>query len=119
MSRTDYFLRRLLLVVPTFIGITMLCFAITQFVPGGPVDQMMMRMHGMGSGGESVAGGPSSGSASQESMEREREAFRKHFGFDQPLLKRYWKWFWTISSAYRLESRRRFGTAAPSTWCRA
>lgn len=95
MSRTDYFLRRLLLVVPTFIGITMLCFAITQFVPGGPVDQMMMRMHGMGSGGESVAGGPSSGAASQESMEREREAFRKHFGFDQPLLKRYWKWFWT------------------------
>lgn len=95
MSRADYFIRRLLLVIPTFLGITLLCFAITQFVPGGPVDQMMMRMHGMGAGGESSGGPATSGVASQETLEQERQAFRKHFGFDQPLLKRYWKWLWT------------------------
>lgn len=96
MSRTDYFLRRLLLVIPTFLGITLLCFAITQFVPGGPVDQLMMRMHGMGAGGESSAVSASGGAnASQEAMAQEREAFRKHFGFDQPILKQYWRWLWT------------------------
>ena len=94
MSRVDYFIRRLLLVVPTFLGITLLCFAITQFVPGGPVEQMMMRMHGMGAGGESSSGTTAAGGTSQETLELEREAFRKHFGFDQPLLKRYWKWLW-------------------------
>lgn len=94
MSRTDYFIRRLLLVIPTFLGITLLCFAITQFVPGGPVDQMMMRMHGMGAGGESSSGTNAAGITSQETLEQERQAFREHFGFDQPLLKRYWKWLW-------------------------
>ena len=38
-----YFLRRLLLVVPTFLGITLVCFALTQFVPGGPVEQRLLR----------------------------------------------------------------------------
>ena len=38
---TSYFLRRLLLVIPTFIGITLLVFAITRVVPGGPVERMM------------------------------------------------------------------------------
>ncbi|POF56166.1 peptide ABC transporter permease, partial [Vibrio vulnificus] len=33
----SYFLRRLALVIPTFLGITILIFAITRFVPGGPV----------------------------------------------------------------------------------
>ncbi len=96
MSRADYFLRRLLLVIPTFLGITLLCFAITQFVPGGPVDQLMLRMHGMGAaGGESSGAGVQGAVASQEAAEQERQAFREHFGFNQPLLKRYWKWLWT------------------------
>ncbi|HQC53071.1 MAG TPA: microcin ABC transporter permease, partial [Lentisphaeria bacterium] len=48
MNRFDYFIRRLLLVPPTFIGITLLCFAVIQFVPGGPVEQALMRMRGGG-----------------------------------------------------------------------
>ena len=60
MEKLDYFIRRLILVVPTFIGITMLCFGIIQFVPGGPVEQVIMQMRGMGAtesgrGGGSVA----------------------------------------------------------------
>ena len=32
----DYFIRRTLLIIPTLIGITMLVFMVTRFVPGGP-----------------------------------------------------------------------------------
>lgn len=91
MERFDYFIRRLLLVIPTFIGITMLCFAITQFVPGGPVEQMMMRMRGMGGGGEAVQSGGEGAAATEEA---ERQAYIRHFGFDRPLHVRYWKWLW-------------------------
>ena len=50
MERLNYFIRRFLLVIPTFIGITLLCFVLIQFVPGGPVEQMIMQMKGIGSG---------------------------------------------------------------------
>ena len=55
MDRLDYFIRRILLIIPTFIGITFLCFTIIQFVPGGPVEQAIMRMRGGGEGGETVS----------------------------------------------------------------
>ena len=38
---TAYFIRRTLLIIPTFIGITLLVFAITRFVPGGPIERMI------------------------------------------------------------------------------
>ncbi|MEM6916323.1 MAG: ABC transporter permease, partial [Verrucomicrobiota bacterium] len=50
MDRLSYFLRRLLLVIPTFLGITFLVFGLTQFVPGGPVEQQIAAMRGMGGG---------------------------------------------------------------------
>ena len=48
MEKLDYFIRRFLLVIPTFLGITLLCFALIQFVPGGPVEQMILQMKGIG-----------------------------------------------------------------------
>ena len=56
MERLDYFVRRLLLLVPTFLGITLLCFTVIQFVPGGPVEQMLLRMRGGADGGRRRAG---------------------------------------------------------------
>lgn len=96
MERLQYFVRRMLLVIPTFLGITMLCFAITQFVPGGPVDQMMLKLRGVGTGGETAAGTAFvPGSAGGEgALEAQRQAYIRHFGFDQPVWKRYWKWLW-------------------------
>ena len=38
MNQLGYLCRRLLLAVPTFIGITLVCFALTRFLPGGPVE---------------------------------------------------------------------------------
>ncbi|MDO7733575.1 MAG: microcin ABC transporter permease, partial [Paracoccaceae bacterium] len=43
---TAYLLRRLLLVIPTLIGIMVINFALTQFVPGGPVEQVLARLEG-------------------------------------------------------------------------
>ncbi len=40
---TGYFVRRFLLIIPTFIGITMAVFVVMNFVPGGPVERQIMR----------------------------------------------------------------------------
>ena len=105
MERLDYFIRRLLLVIPTFLGITMLCFAITQFVPGGPVEQLMLQLRGVGAGGEvSQATGAGGAAASEQAAEAERQAFVKHFGFDQPLPVRYWHWLWRDRCGMRARS---------------
>ena len=87
MERWSYFLRRLLLMVPTFLGITFVCFALVQAVPGGPVEQALARMRGMGAG----ESGPSPHAGASVSAEQ-RKALEAHFGFDQPVLRRYWTW---------------------------
>ena len=43
-----YLLRRLLLVVPTLLGIILINFAVVQFAPGGPVEQMLAELRGEG-----------------------------------------------------------------------
>ncbi|NLF93796.1 MAG: ABC transporter permease subunit [Oligosphaeraceae bacterium] len=100
MERIDYFIRRLLLVIPTFLGITFLCFTIIQFVPGGPVEQAILRMKGGGAGGESSSSTEASAGISAE----QREAIRKHFGFDQPFYQRYWQWLIRDRIGMRMES---------------
>ena len=51
-----YILRRLLLVIPTLIGIMIINFSLTQFVPGGPIDQVAARLEGGGDSIESIIG---------------------------------------------------------------
>ncbi|MGH6814865.1 MAG: microcin ABC transporter permease, partial [Hyphomicrobiaceae bacterium] len=43
---TAYLLKRLLLIVPTMLGIMLVCFAIVQFAPGGPVEHMIAKIMG-------------------------------------------------------------------------
>ena len=38
---TAYILKRLLLMIPTLLGVMLITFAVTQFVPGGPVEQLI------------------------------------------------------------------------------
>ena len=49
-----YIFRRILLMIPTLIGIMLVTFTVTQFVPGGPVERMLAEMkgHSAGMGGE-------------------------------------------------------------------
>ena len=52
-----YILRRLLLIIPTLLGIMVINFALVQFVPGGPVEQIIAEMQGEGDVFSSFAGG--------------------------------------------------------------
>jgi len=101
MERMDYFIRRFLLIIPTFIGITILCFALIQFVPGGPVEQVIMQMRGIGAA-ESGRGIEAPGSIS----DKQRKAIEEHFGFDKPFYTRYWKWLVTDRLGMKMESYR-------------
>jgi len=85
-NKLAYFLRRLLLIIPTFLAITFLCFSIAQIVPGGPVDQKIMEMRGFGDSGSSVR------ENARDISEQQREELIKAFGFDKPLIVRYYKW---------------------------
>ena len=66
-----YVLRRLLLMIPTLLGIMLLNFIIVQAAPGGPIDQLLARFEGIsseastrlqGGGGETIDSGESRGS---------------------------------------------------------
>ncbi|MDZ7833899.1 MAG: ABC transporter permease subunit [Desulfobacterales bacterium] len=87
MERLDYFVKRFLLIVPTFLGITILCFLLIQFVPGGPVEQAIMQMKGIGAGETAVGQG-----AAQSITEQQRKDIEAYYGFDQPIYKRYYNW---------------------------
>ncbi|MTH63665.1 microcin C ABC transporter permease YejB [Paracoccus shanxieyensis] len=51
-----YILRRLLLIIPTLIGIMLVNFTLTQFVPGGPIEQVIARVQGEGDAFRNIAG---------------------------------------------------------------
>ena len=84
-----YFIKRLFLIVPTFIGITGVCFLITTTAPGGPIEQKLaqLRFSGAESSGEQTTG--SKYGVSQEVV----EALKKQYGFDKPILVQYLTWF--------------------------
>ncbi|HIF9101352.1 TPA: ABC transporter permease subunit [Photobacterium damselae] len=83
-----YFIRRLFLVIPTFLGITLLIFAITRLVPGGPVERMLASMHSQMDGGVSLSQSGESSALSQDQL-AELNAF---YGLDQPLTTAYINW---------------------------
>ncbi|MCZ8334577.1 MAG: microcin C ABC transporter permease YejB [Rhodobacteraceae bacterium] len=60
-----YILRRLLLIIPTLVGIMVINFALTQFVPGGPIEQVAARLEGDGDAMEVVSGGGDAGVETQ------------------------------------------------------
>ncbi len=89
---TSYFIRRLLLVIPTFLGITLLVFVITRFVPGGPVDKIISEARMMSqSEGVSAPGGESFETGSPLS-EEQIEELKEFYGFDKPVFVSYFEW---------------------------
>jgi microcin C transport system permease protein len=83
-----YFIKRLLLIIPTLLGITIACFVIMQMVPGGPVEQFLQKVKY-----QSQTDGGAGGSKLQSEMtERELANIRKYYGFDKPILTRYFIW---------------------------
>jgi microcin C transport system permease protein len=87
----DYVVRRFLLMIPTFLGITFVTFLLCQFVPGGPIDQLRLQLAGAGGGGEVGGGGP--GSLPQLVIPDDQlKQLNEYYGFDKPLPIAYAQW---------------------------
>lgn len=85
---TAYILRRILLMIPTLFGILLVTFAIIQFVPGGPVDQLVQELAGRGQHGEVSASAPGYRGA-QGVDPKQLERIKALYGFDKPAHERF------------------------------
>jgi microcin C transport system permease protein len=84
-----YILKRLLLMIPTLLGVLLVTFAIIQFVPGGPVEQMVAQLQGRDSGGEGAAA-QGAGYRGRQGVDPKRiEEIRQLYGFDKPAPERF------------------------------
>ncbi|MDA7966910.1 microcin C ABC transporter permease YejB [Ruegeria sp.] len=96
-----YILRRLLLVIPTLLGIMIINFTLVQFVPGGPIEQIIAQAQGQGDAFAGFAGGGEAGvdasaGAGDDTYAGARglppefiEELEKEFGFDKPPVERF------------------------------
>jgi microcin C transport system permease protein len=97
-----YILRRLLLIIPTLLGIMIINFTLVQFVPGGPIEQILANIEGEGDVFQGIAGGGAGEltGASDEGAGRRGlpadfiEQLEKEFGFDKPPLERFLDMLW-------------------------
>jgi len=93
-----YVVRRLLLIIPTLLGILLLNFVIIQAAPGGPVEQMIAKLEGVDSSGTSRISGASGGEASSggnnyrgtQGLDPDLiKQIEKMYGFDKPAYVRF------------------------------
>jgi len=98
-----YILRRLLLIIPTLFGIMVINFTLTQFVPGGPIEQIIANLEGQGDVFESISGGGSEtfeaqgdgGYVGARGLPQEFiDELEKEFGFDKPAHIRFGLMLW-------------------------
>ncbi|SFE47955.1 microcin C ABC transporter permease YejB [Roseivivax sediminis] len=104
----SYILRRLLLIIPTLLGILVVNFVLTQFVPGGPIEQTLANIQGRGDVFGGFSGGQGADVASQELLGSGDsqypgaqglppefiEQLEREFGFDKPPLERFLNMVW-------------------------
>src|SRR3982751_4614970 len=87
----SYILKRLLLMIPTLLGILLITFIIIQFVPGGPVEQMVAQLQGRDAAG--VGQGPARSQGvyrGRQGVDAARvEEIKKFYGFDKPAPERF------------------------------
>ena len=100
-----YILRRLLLIIPTLFGIMLINFTLTQFVPGGPIEQILARLEGSGDVFDSFSGATGDTEITQGSDESGYlgarglpkefiEELEREFGFDKPAYVRFFDMMW-------------------------
>jgi microcin C transport system permease protein len=95
---TAYLIRRLLLIIPTFLGITVLVFIITRFVPGGPIERMILEAQQMQSSERGRSSGPVSESQRQPLSADQIDLLKAYYGLDQPVLVSYGLWMKKVLS---------------------
>lgn len=98
-----YFLKRLMWVPLTLLGVTLVVFALTRLVPGGPLEQVLMEAR-MGQAGESRV---SRNSVSQAALSEEQLAqLRQYYGLNDPWPLAYVKWLGKVLQGDLGESTR-------------
>ena len=83
-----YFARRFLLVIPTFLGITLAVFVVMQFVPGGPVERRILQYQMAAS---------ATGRTAEALPEDAIQQIREYYGFDKPIHERYLLWLGNLA----------------------
>ena len=86
---TGYVIKRLLLMIPTVFGVMLITFIVTQFVPGGPVEQLVNELkhqHQIGEASTGIQGLYRGATGLDEERLKEIKAF---YGFDQPAYQRF------------------------------
>jgi len=98
-----YIIRRLLLMIPTLLGVMLLTFVVVQFVPGGPIEQIISQLDNqgdansrLGGGGNELqnqdAGGVTAKYRGAQGLDPEFiKSLEKQFGFDKPAHERFFK----------------------------
>ena len=103
-----YILRRLLLIIPTLLGIMIINFIVIQFAPGGPVEQLIAEMSGNATDATAQFSGQAGDGTQSSSMQGGDSKYRgaqgldpqiiadieKQFGFDKPLHERFFTMLW-------------------------
>ncbi len=84
-----YIVKRILLMVPTLLGVLTLTFIVMQFVPGGPVEQIMAEASASNTGGGEA--GSSGYKAGRDIDKKQIEELKKMYGFDKPAHVRYFE----------------------------
>lgn len=85
----EYFFKRLLLIPPTLLGVTIIVFAITRLVPGGPLERAIMESQMMDASGSGFSQSAGQGMAISEAQ---LEQLKAYYGFDKPLIESYVIW---------------------------
>ena len=85
----SYFLKRLALIPPTLLGVTLIVFAITRLVPGGPLERAIMEAQVAGADAMSFS---SSAGQNMAISDAQLEQLKAYYGFDKPILESYVIW---------------------------
>ena len=85
-----YILKRLLLMIPTLFGVMLITFTVTQFVPGGPVEQLIRDLQQRGAAGEVSSGSGASIYRGSSGLDAARiKELKALYGFDKPAHQRF------------------------------
>jgi microcin C transport system permease protein len=88
----SYILKRLLLMIPTLFGVMLITFVVTQFVPGGPVEQLVAQLQGQSAHGGEASSGLEGLYRGAKGLDPERiEELKALYGFDKPAYQRFYE----------------------------
>ena len=91
MNLWSYIAKRILLMIPTLLGVIAITFAVIQFVPGGPVEQVLIELKKGQTGAGESSGAGASEYRGRQGVDSERVAeIKALYGFDKPPAERFW-----------------------------